>query len=94
MGPAGAAGVVGGGIPAPAAVGSKGPSTYEMIDMLQPLLEGFGVERRLLGAFERHFPGLPPAQQRYLHRALARAVEFEGREAAEALLLDALKGGS
>lgn len=79
----------------PPPVGSfQGLSPYEMVAALQPLLETCGVERRLLGAFERRFPGLAPAHQRYLHSALPRAVEFEGREAAEALMRDALQGGT
>lgn len=67
-------------------------SAFDMLDAMQPLLERVGVDASLLSAFELAFLDLQPAAQRYLARALPRAVAHGGRVAAEQLLRNGLKG--
>lgn len=68
-------------------------ASFEMLYALQPVLEGCGVEPRLLSSLELGFARLAPAVQHCLHRALPRAAHFGGRPAVEQLLQDALQGG-
>lgn len=68
-------------------------ASFEMLYALQPVLEGCGVEPRLLSALELGFARLAPAVQQCLHRALPRAAHFGGRPAVEQLMQDALQGG-
>lgn len=81
-------------VPAPALQPARQPSAYDMMDVLQPLLEGCGVEEALLARLEVAFPDMPPSQQRYLYRALPRVAQHEGRAGVEHLVLGALRPGS
>lgn len=57
---------------------------------LQPLLEGCGVEEALLPRLEVAFSELPPSRQHFLHRALPRVAQHEGRAGVERLVRGAL----
>ncbi len=78
---------------APAAAAPQQPlqSMDDMLDELQHLLEGCGVEGRLLCAFEVGFPGMPPSRQRHLFRSLVRAVGLGDSAAVEQLIRQGLQ---
>ena len=93
----GAGGGPAGGAPAPAAPPAPStqagqapqagpPSPYALLNRLRPLLEGCGLDARLLLRFELAFPQLPPDRQLYLSTNLERAAGLGERGLAEQLL--------